>query len=82
MAVSLHTSQSGSRALFPPLTAFFESPYEKDLIGPVKALIKINNCSCLSRCQISRLPHFFTFHPHFSTLIYYYNLKNCITSET
>lgn len=29
MAVSLHTSQSGPRALFPPLTAFFESPYEK-----------------------------------------------------
>ena len=65
MAVSLHTSQSGPRALFPPLTAFFESPYEK---GPNWSGQSINKDQQL--------------HPHFSTLIYYYNLKNCITSET
>lgn len=29
VALSPRTSQSGPRALFPPLTAFFESPYEK-----------------------------------------------------
>ena len=80
MALSPNTSQSGSRALFPPLAALFESPYEK---GPNCYGQSINKDQGLLGYQGDRslrLPHFFTTHLKFNIPIYKYDSKNCIES--